>query len=92
LLSANFSEFHSGYRSYNVEVLKNIKFSNLTDEFHFDTEIIIEFLKKNFLIKEFPIKTHYGDEVSHLKSIPYGLNILKITCAYFFKKRFEKFF
>lgn len=86
LLFTKFSEFHSGYRSYDLKVLKLINYKNLTNEFHFDTEIIIELLKNNFTIKEFPIKTHYGNEVSHLKSIPYGVNILKITMCYSFKK------
>lgn len=88
LLSTKFSEFHSGYRSYDVNALKNINFNKLTNKFHFDTEIILELLKRNFLIKEFPIMTHYGNEVSHLKSIPYGLNILKITISFFLKKTF----
>ena len=92
LLFTNFSEFHSGYRSYNVNALKNINFSNLTNEFHFDTEIILEFLKKKFLIMEFPIKTHYGKEVSHLKSIPYGFSILKITFGFFFRNARNKIF
>ena len=85
-LSSNLSEFHSGYRSYKVSSLKKIKFRNNTNDFHFDTEIIIQFLKKNFVIKEISMPTHYGDEISHLKSIPYGLNIVRST----FLSRFRK--
>ena len=79
LLSSNLSEFHSGYRSYKVSSLKKIKFRINTNDFHFDTEIIIQFLKKGFVIKEIAMPTHYGDEISHLKSIPYGLNIVRST-------------
>ena len=85
-LSSNLSEFHSGYRSYKVSSLKKIKFRNNTNDFHFDTEIIIQFLKRDFVIKEIPMPTHYGDEVSHLKSIPYGLNIVRITLLSRFRK------
>jgi len=85
-LSSNLSEFHSGYRSYKVSSLKKIKFRNNTNDFHFDTEIIIQFLKKGFVIKEISMPTHYGDEISHLKSIPYGLNIVRST----FLSRFRK--
>ena len=53
----------------------------------FDTEIIIQFLQKGFQIKEVPMPTYYGDEVSHLKSIPYGLNIIKSTLKYKFSKK-----
>src|SRR5438552_3074756 len=40
-LGLNLTEFHSGYRAYNLEALRNIDFSHMTDDFHFDTEIII---------------------------------------------------
>ena len=86
VLSSNLSEFHSGYRSYKVSSLKKIKFKSNTNDFHFDTEIIIQFLKNNFKIKEIAMSTYYGDEISHLKSIPYGLNIVRSTLVSRFKK------
>ena len=30
------------------------------------------------IIAQIPIKTHYGDEESHLKPIEYGMDVLKI--------------
>ena len=86
ILSSNLSEFHSGYRSYKVSSLKKINFKSNTNDFHFDTQIIIQFLKKNFYIKEIAMPTHYGDEISHLKSVPYGINIVKSTLLSRFKK------
>jgi len=86
VLSSNLSEFHSGYRSYKISSLKKIKFKSNTNDFHFDTEIIIQFLKNNLKIKEIAMSTHYGDEISHLKSIPYGLNIVRSTLVSRFKK------
>lgn len=86
ILSSNLSEFHSGYRSYKTLSLKKVKFNNNTNRFHFDTEIIIQFLKKDFSIKEIPMPTHYGDEFSHLRSIPYGLNIVRVTLLSRLKK------
>jgi len=82
ILNTKISEFHSGYRSYKIKSLKKINFNKLTNQFHFDTEIIIKFLLKKFSIKEIPIPTIYGEQVSHLKSIPYGLNILKVMFRY----------
>ena len=86
VLSSNLSEFHSGYRSYKVSSLKKIKFKSNTNDFHFDTEIIIQFLKNNLKIKEIEMSTHYGDEISHLRSIPYGFNIVRSTLISRFKK------
>ena len=78
------SEFHSGYRSYKTNILKKINFKKNTNNFHFDSEIIIQIIKKNYVIKEIPMPTFYGDEVSHLKSIPYGINVLISTIKYKF--------
>jgi len=86
ILTSNLSEFHSGYRSYKVSSLKKVKFKKNTNDFHFDTEIIIQFFKNKLIIKEIPMPTHYGDEISHLKSIPYGLNIVRSTILSRFKK------
>ena len=87
ILGSKMSEFHSGFRAYRVNSLKKIKFQNNSNKFHFDTEIIIQFIKKGYQIKEVPMPTYYGDEVSHLKSIPYGLNIIKSTLKYKFSKK-----
>lgn len=87
LLKSNLSEFHSGYRGYRVKYLKEVDFDNFSNYFHFDTEIIINLLEKKLKIFEFAIPTHYGNEVSHLKSIPYGINVLKVTLKSKFKKK-----
>jgi glycosyltransferase involved in cell wall biosynthesis len=86
ILGSKMSEFHSGYRSYKVKSLQLIDFNKMTNYYHFDTEIIIELLKKNLLILEINIPTFYGDEVSHLKSIPYGFKVLISTIKSKFKK------
>ena len=87
IIGTNMSEFHSGYRSYKINSLKKINFEKNTNDFHFDTEIIIQMSKLNYVIKEIPMPTIYRDEVSHLRSIPYGINVLKSTIKYkFFHK------
>ena len=42
LLNTTLTEFHSGYRLYSVSALKRIPFERNTNDFHFDTEIIIQ--------------------------------------------------
>ena len=86
ILGSKISEFHSGYRSFRVNSLKKINYKDKTNYYHFDTEIIIEFLKKNLVLKEIYIPTFYGDEISHLKSIPYGFKVLFTTIKSKFKK------
>ena len=82
ILRTNFSEFHSGYRAYNCNVLKKIPFEKLSNDFHFDTEIIIQLVSKNYKIVEVPIPTHYGDEKSHVNVIKYGINCLFAVINY----------
>ena len=50
ILGSNISEFHSGYRTFKVNSLKKINFQDKADYYHFDTEIIIEFLKSKLNI------------------------------------------
>ena len=48
MLGTALSEFHSGYRLYATKALAQIPFEQNTNDFHFDTEIIIQFvLQKN---------------------------------------------
>lgn len=74
LLDADLSEFHSGYRAYRVSALAELPFRYNTNDFHFDTEIIIQLLARQMKIVEVPIPTFYGDEICHVEGIPYALN------------------
>ena len=66
LLHSQFSEFHSGYRVYSVRALAGIPFQRNSNDFHFDTEIIIQLLIARNGIAELPIPTYYGDEICHV--------------------------
>jgi hypothetical protein len=35
-----------------------------------------------FRVAEAPVPTHYGDEVSHLNPISYGLRVLRVLLKY----------
>lgn len=74
LLDADLSEFHSGYRAYRVRALEAIPFQYNTDDFHFDTEIIIQLLGRGLKIVEVPIPTYYGDEICHVEGLPYAVH------------------
>ncbi len=81
-LNMNLSEFHSGYRAYSVRALKEISMEHMTDEFHFDTEIIIKFNHQNFTIFETPIPTYYGDEICHVDGLKYAKDVLRSVLRY----------
>ena len=79
LLRTNLSEFHSGYRIYSVAALKKLPFDRNTNDFHFDTEIIIQLIKARMRIREIPIPTYYGDEICHVNGIKYAWDVAKTT-------------
>lgn len=77
LLKASLSEYHSGYRVYSVNALKQIPFEYNTNDFHFDTEIIIQFFNAGFKIRELPIPTYYGDEICYVNGLKYAYGVIK---------------
>lgn len=79
LLGAQLSEFHSGYRLYSVAALAQVPFHLNTNDFHFDTEIIIQLLFAGLRIKELPIPTYYGDEICHVNGLRYAGDVFKTT-------------
>ena len=76
LLGAQLTEFHSGYRLYSVKALSSLPFRLNTNDFHFDTEIIIQFVLAGYRIKELPIPTYYGTEICHVNGLAYAGNVI----------------
>ena len=70
------TEFHSGYRAYSVHALRTIPLETLTTNWHFDTQIILEMVKRGYRIAEVPIPTYYGDEICYVNGIPYALHCM----------------
>lgn len=84
-LNMNLSEYHSGFRAYNLHALKDVPFDRLPNGYSFDTDIIIQLIIKNKIITEIPIPTHYGPEshqITFKKSLDYGINIFKSLIEY----------
>lgn len=82
LLRQRLSEFHSGYRAYNVAALAAIPLDRLTDDWHFDTQIILEFIRRGYRIREVPIPTYYGDEICRVNGIRYAFHCVRVTAGF----------
>jgi glycosyltransferase involved in cell wall biosynthesis len=74
LVGLKLTEFHSGYRAYSVHALRALPLDRLTSSWHFDTEIILELVKRGFRIAEVPIPTYYGDEICRVNGLSYAFN------------------
>jgi 2-polyprenyl-3-methyl-5-hydroxy-6-metoxy-1,4-benzoquinol methylase len=81
-LGLHLTEFHSGYRAYNLHALQKIDFTHMTNDFHFDTEIIIKLQHQHFLIKEVPIPTYYGTEICYVNGLKYAQDVAKAVYRY----------
>jgi 2-polyprenyl-3-methyl-5-hydroxy-6-metoxy-1,4-benzoquinol methylase len=79
LLRTKLSEFHSGYRAYSVAALRRTRFAMNSNDFHFDTEIIIQLLTAQQRIVELPIPTHYGEEICYVDGIRYAKDVTLTT-------------
>lgn len=76
-LGTDLTEFHSGYRAYRVSALRDIPLQRNTDDFDFDTQIIIQLARAGKKIVEIPIPTHYGDEICRVDGMRYAKDIVK---------------
>ncbi|MFZ4604167.1 MAG: glycosyltransferase, partial [Caulobacterales bacterium] len=76
LLGTRLSEFHSGYRIYSAPALAKLPLDMNTNDFHFDTEIIIQLVFAKMRIKELPIPTYYGDEICHVNGMRYAGDVM----------------
>jgi 2-polyprenyl-3-methyl-5-hydroxy-6-metoxy-1,4-benzoquinol methylase len=81
-LGMQLTEFHSGYRAYNLHALKKIDFSRMTHDFHFDTQIIIKFHHQGLRIKEVPIPTYYGNEICYVNGLKYAKDVYQAVRRY----------
>jgi glycosyltransferase involved in cell wall biosynthesis len=79
LLGTHLSEFHSGYRLYRVATLRTLPFELNSNDFHFDTEIILQLVNAQARILELPIPTYYGDEISRVNGLAYAWNVVVAT-------------
>jgi len=96
MLGAALSEFHSGYRVYSVAALKRVPFQLNTNDFHFDTEIIVQFLFARLRIEELPIPTYYGDEICRVNGMKYAWDVTRAVLVarsqqlgLFYDRRFD---
>jgi 2-polyprenyl-3-methyl-5-hydroxy-6-metoxy-1,4-benzoquinol methylase len=96
LLRSNLSEFHSGYRIYSIRALECIPFERNSNDFHFDTEIIIQLFTAKLKVVEHPIPTYYGDEICRVNGLAYAFQVVLATLksrlqelGVFYDRRFD---
>ena len=82
IAKVSLTEWHSGYRAYSVASLRKINFLKNSDYFDFDSQIILQMIGARQRIVEIEIPTFYGDEISRVNGIKYGIKILIHTLKF----------
>lgn len=82
ILGQRLTEYHSGYRLYGTRFLSQVRYALNTDDFHFDTQIIIQAHMLGEKIVEVPIPTYYGDEICHVNGIKYAADVMASVLDY----------
>jgi glycosyltransferase involved in cell wall biosynthesis len=79
LLGAKLSEFHTGYRAFSSQLLRELPLDANSDDFLFDNQVIAEILWNGHEIAEITCPTLYFPEASSInftRSVKYGLGCL----------------
>lgn len=85
LIGQKLSEYHTGYRAYSGNVLRNINFMNNSDDFIFDNEVISQIFMKGYEIAEITCPTLYSQETSSInfvRSVKYGFGVLRVSLVH----------
>jgi 2-polyprenyl-3-methyl-5-hydroxy-6-metoxy-1,4-benzoquinol methylase len=82
LTESRLSEYHTGLRGYATSFLRKVPFEINTNDFHFDTEILLQAFHTHSKVAELDIPTYYGDEHCHVNGLKYAYNVLKATLQF----------
>lgn len=89
LINQKLSEYHTGYRAFNREILETINYEANSDDFVFDNQMISQIFYAGFQIAEVTCPTKYFPEASSInfrRSAKYGMGVLGTSFVHFFNK------
>lgn len=89
LHGSKLSEFHTGFRAFTRTVLETLPLEENSNDFLFDNQILAQAKIFGFRIGEISCPTRYFPEassISFLRSVKYGLGVLKTSLDVFVKR------
>lgn len=89
ILNQKLSEYHTGYRAYSSEVLKQISFMENSDDFVFDNQLLLQVIYKKYTIGEISCPAKYFADASSInftRSCRYGWGIIVNTVGFVLQK------
>lgn len=82
MINQKLSEYHTGYRAFSAEVLRNLNLEANSDDFVFDNEMLSQIFMKGYEIGEVTCPTKYFEEASSInfkRSMEYGMGVLRVS-------------
>ncbi len=89
LMNQKLSEYHTGFRSFDMRVLNAVNYDKCSDDFAFDNQIIAQICNKDYEIAEVTCPTKYFPEASSInfkRSSIYGMHVILVSIRYFLNK------
>jgi glycosyltransferase involved in cell wall biosynthesis len=89
LINQKLSEYHTGYRAFSAEVLRNINYHANSDDFVFDNQMISQIFYAGYDIAEVTCPTKYFPEASSInfrRSMKYGMGVLGVSITHFLNR------
>ena len=80
LLGARISEYHTGYRAFSRRLMEELPLAELSNGFHFDTELLALAILHGYRIGEISCPAHYFDGMQTMPAdvgVRYGLGCLR---------------
>jgi hypothetical protein len=88
-MNQKMAEYHTGYRAFSSEVLRNINFMANSNDFVFDNQMLAQIFYAGYEIAEITCPTKYFKEASSInfmRSAKYGLGVVKTSLQYRLQK------
>jgi glycosyltransferase involved in cell wall biosynthesis len=89
-LGVKISEYHTGFRAFDRQVLQSLPLLENSDDFVFDNEILAQAVSFGYRIGEVSCPTKYFKEASSIgfrRSVKYGIGVLMTTARFVGHKR-----
>jgi 2-polyprenyl-3-methyl-5-hydroxy-6-metoxy-1,4-benzoquinol methylase len=81
MLGSRFTDVHSGLRAYTRDCLLSLPFLRYTEDFSFDSQLLVDAVTSGQRVVEVPIPTRYAEESSSI-SVARSLKYVGHTLAY----------
>ena len=85
LLGAKLSEYHTGYRAFSGELIRQLPLVENSDDFVFDNQMLAQAIYFDYRIGEITCPTKYFDEASSIsfkRSVIYGFGVLSTALKF----------